>query len=258
MYIYITHCGSLWIKDRNRKRKKKEQPSQIRGLLAYQLNPFLFSVSLTAFLLDFCKIPEQPDQDTWSHVSWVLGTGGRYGCTWGSSQCRDGAPCPGVRTVRGAGKVTHTLLSPTLWQCLLKRLSIFLHAFYLGVTEGLQSDTDTTQPSWAPTIPHLPNQSMAFLLPWEHNQVWRSPHAQFPTPNSPGGAGPGGRPCAMSLSLAHRSLGLSRGLPREGSLWPEALEAMPRASSKSYTRAKLLAEVPHTRDPRSLKLSENI
>lgn len=96
MYIHITHCGSLWIKDRNRKRKKKEKPSQIRGLLAHQLNPFLLSVSLTTFSLDFCKIPEQPAQDTWSHVSWVRCAGAQYSCTRGISQCRDGAPCLGV------------------------------------------------------------------------------------------------------------------------------------------------------------------
>lgn len=57
MYICIIHCGSLWIKYRNRKRKKKEKLSQIRGLLAHQLNPFHFSVSLTATLDGFLQDP---------------------------------------------------------------------------------------------------------------------------------------------------------------------------------------------------------
>lgn len=32
--------------------------------------------------MDFCKIPEQPSQDTWSHVSCVLCTDAPYSHTW--------------------------------------------------------------------------------------------------------------------------------------------------------------------------------
>lgn len=67
-------------------------------------------------------------------------------------------------------------LFPTMRQCLLRRLSIFASRCY--------READPAQPSWAHPIPYLPNQSTAFLLFWEYNQVWCSPHAWFLTPTA--------------------------------------------------------------------------
>lgn len=96
MYIHIIHCGSLWIKYRNWKRKKKEKPSQIRSLLAHQLNPFLFYVSLTTRLEGFLQILEQPSQDTWSHVLCVLSTDSQYSHTCPALSADTESSVPGV------------------------------------------------------------------------------------------------------------------------------------------------------------------
>lgn len=105
-------------------------------------------------------------------------------------------------------KVTCMSLSPNLWQCLLSRLSIFLGAFCLGVTEGLQSGLQTLCSLLELTpVSTSPSNSMLFSLPWEHNQFWCSLCAQFPTLNHPSGAGLGDKPCAVTLLLAHQSLG---------------------------------------------------
>lgn len=105
---------------------------------------------------------------------------------------------------------------------------MFLHAFYLGVTEELQSDSwpCTTLLSSTHSPPHPPAHGIFTALGAQPDLMFR-PHVQFPTLNRPCGAGPGGKPCAMTLSLAHQSPGWAVVCPEKASCDPKSWKLYP-------------------------------
>lgn len=155
-------------------------------------------------------------------------------------------------------EVTCISLSSNLWQCLLRRLIIFLHAFCLGVSEGLQSGLQTlcNPPELTPVSTSL-SSVCCFYYP---GSTTRSD--AHPVLSSPPWTTPVVQDLVTSPVLWPSRLPVSCWVEQWFAQRELPVTQSPRICAQVFFQKlwkwQHLVEVRHTRESRSLKLPENI